>query len=194
MKRFSYILLSLVTLSFFTTAFGQAGNSPTQLPGFDLKLWGSSAGVFALFVVAAVGLIRNHWTQLSAYAIYAVSLVISEVGAAILYYGGWLTDPAYTSYRPPLVWILFGLGAFVVASGGYAALAKLLTRPAAVVAVTVAPVSAAPDSALSAAPALPMGPVQLQPLGTPGTIPLHDLAGNVIGGVLPLPSGLQGPL
>ena len=177
MKRFAYILLGLVTLSFFTIAFAQAGSSPTQLPGFDLKLWGSSAGVFGAFVVAAVGLIRNHWTRLSAYAIYAVSLVISEAGAAILYYGGWLTDPAYTSYRPPLVWILFGLGAFVIASGGYAALAKLLMRPA-VVAVTVAPVSAAPAA-----------PVQLQPFGTPGTIPLHDLSGAIIGGVLPMPSG-----
>ena len=77
MKRFAYILLGLVTLSFFTIAFAQAGSSPTQLPGFDL--WGSSAGVFGAFVVAAVGLIRNHWTRLSAYAIYAVSL---EIGRA----------------------------------------------------------------------------------------------------------------
>ena len=184
MKRIASILLGLVTLSFLSFAFGQADSSPTQLPGFDLKLWGSSAGIFALFVAAAVGLVRNHFDKLSLYAIYGVSLAISEAGAAVLYYGGWLTDPAYTSYRPPLVWILFGLGAFVIASGGYAALAKLLMRPA-VVAVTVAPVSAAP--------ALPAAPVQLQPLGTPGTIPLHDLAGNVIGGVLPLPSGLQGP-
>ena len=187
MKRFAYILLGLVTLSFFTIAFAQAGSSPTQLPGFDLKLWGSSAAVFALFVAAAVGLVRNRFDRLSLYAIYAVSLAISEAGAAILYYGGWLTDPAYTSYRPPLVWILFGLAAFVFASGGFAALAKLLQRPAAVVAVTVVP----------AGPALPVplprGPVQIQPIGTPGTEPLHDLSGAIIGGVLPMPSGLQGP-
>ena len=180
MKRLYMLILSTIAICFLPVALAQAGSSPTQLPGFDLKLWGSSAGVFALFVVAAVGLVRNRWDRLNLYTIYLVSLVISEAGAAILYYGGWLTDPAYTSYRPPLVWILFGLGAFVIASGGYAALAKLLMRPAAAVSVTVAPVS----------PALPSSaPVQLQPLGTPGTIPLHDLAGNVIGGVLPMPSG-----
>ena len=189
MKRLYLLIMSTIAICFLSVSLAQAGNSPTPLPGFDLKLWGSSAGVFALFVVAAVGLVRNHWPRLTLYAIYGISLLIAEVGAAVLYYGGWLTDPAYTSYSPPLVWILFGAGAFVIASGGYAALAKLLTGKA--VAAPVAPSDPLVRVVVTS------GPVQLQPLGTPGTEPLHDLAGNVIGGVLPLtpaPSGLQGPV
>lgn len=190
MKRLYLLFISALALCFFTVAFAQAGSSPTQLPGFDLKLWGSSAGVFALFVAAAVGLVRNHWPRLALYAIYAVSLAISEIGAAILYYGGWLTDPAYTAYRGPLVWILFGAGTFVFASGGFAALAKLLMRPAAPVSVTVAAANSAPANL----PAPELSGAVLHPLGAPDTIPLTDLQGNIIGAVkASLPSGLQGP-
>ena len=154
--------------------------------------WGKSTAAAAAFVVSALGLLRVLWDNrqpkraLSLTALLLLSLALSEVLGAALFYGGWLSDPTYSAYTPPLRWLLFGFSTFVIASGGYAALVAILgKRAAAPVVVTVAPVSPAAEPAA----ALLTSPVQLQPLGTAGTIPLHDLAGNVIGGVLPMPSG-----
>ena len=180
MKRVLSFVGLLLAFCFLPVAFAQASSGPIPLPGFDLKAWGGNAALFAAFVVAVVGLIRQHIpprpdgkARVTGYAALGLSFVVSELGAFLLYTAGWLTDPTYTSYKPPLVWVLFGLSAFVIASGGYAALVQVLTARGSVVAI---PVTVNP------------GPQRQVPVGTPGSEVLHQLDGTV-SAVVPLTPG-----
>ncbi|AZI44359.1 hypothetical protein EHF33_15875 [Deinococcus psychrotolerans] len=135
-------------------ACGSAFAQDVQLgSGLDFRAWGSSAAVFAALGVApAVTLIKARFPALSGWWVLAVSLALSEVGSYVLYAANLLTDQTYAAYQPPFIWILFGFSAFLIASGGYAVLAQLLSKTNS---RTVTATATAAQPATDTSPALP---------------------------------------
>ncbi|GGR17026.1 hypothetical protein [Deinococcus ruber] len=85
-----------------------------------------------------MSLLKARIPALQGWRVLVLSFLLSEVGSYLLFLAGWLTDSTYTRFTPPWVWLLFGLVAFVIVSGGYNLLMQLLaTRP--VVAATPLP-------------------------------------------------------
>ncbi|WP_407570745.1 hypothetical protein [Deinococcus altitudinis] len=174
MRKFLPWLLFLPLLVLFTVglAFAQTADPVAILPSFDFKAWGSSVGIFAGVLAALVSLLKARLPILTGWRVLLLAFVLSELGAFLLYSAGWLTDATYTRFTPPWVWLLFGLVGWIIASGGYNLLMQLLSaRPAGITTVPVI-VTAAPQV--------------LHPIGTPGTEPLHDTDGIMIGAVKPL--------
>lgn len=143
----------------------------TLLPSFDFKAWGSSAALYGVFVAAAVSLIKGRVPALSGWKVLVLAFVLSELGAFLLFTSGLLTDNTFSQFAPPFIWLLFGFAAWVAASGGYAVLVQLLTARKSVVALPAQVIAA---------------PQVLHKIGTPGSQPLHDTDGMVIGAVKPL--------
>ncbi|MGY2892733.1 hypothetical protein [Deinococcus sp. UYEF24] len=167
-----FLVLLLVGLGGMALAQGTAPAASS----FDFASWGKSAAGFGLFVAAAVAILKGRFPKLAGYWVLLVSFAVAEVGAFLLFTTGLLTDPAYARLTPPWMWLAFGFGAFVTASGGYAALLQFTTARAAI----------KQQAVVSAAPMI--GNHLILPAGTPGTEPLiHN--GVQIGAVLPLTPG-----
>lgn len=110
-------------------AFAQDAPMNNSIPGFDFVAWGKSAVAFGwLGVVPAVALIKGQFPTRGGWWVLGISFVLSEGGAFWLYSQGLLTDPAYTTFTPPAIWMLFGFSAFLIASGGWAAIVQLLKK------------------------------------------------------------------
>jgi hypothetical protein len=151
-----------------------AQDSLPVLPSFDFKAWGASVGLFAGVLAALVSLLKARIPQLTGWRVLLLAFVLSELGAFLLYSAGWLTDATYTRFTPPWVWLLFGLVGWIIASGGYNLLVQLLS---------VRPAGGPPTVVVTAVPQV------LHPVGTPGTQPLQDRNGMVVGAVTPRTSG-----
>lgn len=159
-----------------TLALALSGMAGAQdaLPGFDPHAWGSnpfSLAAVVLFVTASLkraadrrGLVVRAWAWITC------SVLLGIAGAVVLNLLGYGATLGVWPY--PWATVLFGTLAGLSASG-FRDFAKTVSdwfqRPAPV-AKTV----------------LHSGPQQLMPVGTPGTEPLHDTAGHVIGAVKPL--------
>lgn len=144
------------------------------LPAFDPHTWGAtpfSLAAVVLFVTASLeGAADRRGLVVRAWAWIACSILLGITGAVVLNLLGYGATLGVWPY--PWATILSGTLAGLSASG-FRDFAKTVSdwvqRPP------------APQKAL-----LHSGPQQIVPLGTPGTEPLHDTAGNIIGAVKPL--------
>ena len=174
-----FLVLLLVGLGGMALAQG-ADPGPSA---FDFAAWGKSAAGFGLFVAAAVAILKGRFPKLTGYWVLLVSFAVAEGGAFLLFVAGLLTDPTYAHLTPPKVWLAFGFGAFVVASGGYAALLQFAG------AHTVIKQRALVSVAVPAAVHLIGATHVVYPNPAPGLEPAHDQGGALLGYTKPLTPG-----
>ena len=124
-EAFSKFFLVLLLVGLGGMALAQVAD-PTTASSFNFAVWGKSAAGFGLFVAAFVAILKGRFPKLAGYWVLLVSLVIAEGGAFLLFVTGLLSDPTYAQLTAPRVWLAFGFAAFVVASGGWAALFQVL--------------------------------------------------------------------
>ncbi|GGR18967.1 hypothetical protein [Deinococcus ruber] len=174
MNRIGVLVGFLVAFCFLPVALAQVVSDPTLPPSFDPHAWGASPFTLAAVVLFATASLKRAADRanriLSVWVWWAISLVLGIIGALALNLLGYGAVLGTLSY--PWAVLLFGLVAGISASG-FRDLAKTIAdwflRPSATITVTAAP-------------------QVLHPLGTPGTEPLHDTEGVIIGAVKPLTS------
>jgi len=94
-----------------------------SLPGVELIAWGASIWVFGMVVMTIVEFlkvrIRERWPGTRDTVFTLLSFLVSAVLTLPIYSKGYLTDPTFAGFPPPLDAIAFWLLAGSIASGWY---------------------------------------------------------------------------